>query len=149
MARKTVDVKDVVHDANKRMYHSLEEYANYSHVQKDWRNSDCDFSIVEANALETRSAGFRKGVVNMLERILHDTGNYDGFQFATDKETDPDSELYYARFYYGGEYSPFTWRKKVKANLLIEEFHDWDEMDSDELKDEIERCKEVTEGMIE
>jgi hypothetical protein len=147
MTRKTVDVTDVIHDANKRMYRSLEAFANYQHVGTDWDYDD--YSIPEATALENRTDEYRKGIVNMLERILHDTGNYNGFQFATDKGTDIESELYYARFYYGGEYSPFTWRKKVKANLLIDYFDDWDEKESEELKDEIERCKEMTQGMIE
>lgn len=42
---------------------------------------------------------FKAGVCTMIERILHDTGNYRGFYFIN-PDARPNDEDYYARRYY-------------------------------------------------
>lgn len=66
MARKTVDVKRVLEMSNKAL---------------------ANFDLQNRTFGEESAKGFRLGVIATLETVLHETGNYKGFQF-----TDPDRQ---------------------------------------------------------
>jgi hypothetical protein len=43
---------------------------------------------------------FKAGICTMIEKILHDTGNYKGFGFINNDDSETDTLGYYSRFYY-------------------------------------------------
>ena len=49
---------------------------------------------------------YKIGIVTMIEKILHDTGNYAGFMFINNDDSECDTLGYYSRFYF---YSQLTW----------------------------------------
>ena len=50
---------------------------------------------------EYATAEFKIGIICMLEDALHATGNYRGFQFIDNDDSDTGTLGYYSRFYYG------------------------------------------------
>ena len=43
---------------------------------------------------------YKEGIVTMIEKILHDTGNYAGFSFVDNDDSDCGTLGYYSRQYY-------------------------------------------------
>jgi len=49
---------------------------------------------------EYGSSDFKSGVCAMIERILHDTGNYNGFMFIDPNNSDHGTLGYFSRKYF-------------------------------------------------
>ena len=49
---------------------------------------------------EYADAKFKAGICNTIEKILHDTGNYKGFGFINNDDSETGTLGYYTRFYY-------------------------------------------------
>jgi hypothetical protein len=43
---------------------------------------------------------FKSGISTMIEKILHETGNYKGFGFINNDDSETATLGYYSRFYY-------------------------------------------------
>ena len=71
MAKKTQPVADIL------------AFANYQLARTD------EFATVD----------FKCGICSMIERVLHDTGNYEGFGFLDNSDSDTGTLGYYSRFY--------------------------------------------------
>jgi hypothetical protein len=72
MARKQIDVL------------SLLEFANHNLERQD----------------EFVTAGFKAGICIMIEKVLMETGNYAGFGFLDNNDSDTGTLGYYSRHYY-------------------------------------------------
>ena len=72
MPRKTVDVRPLLEYAN------IQLARTDKHVTKE----------------------YKIGIVNMIEKILHDTRNYAGFMFVDNDDSDTGTLGYYSRQYY-------------------------------------------------
>jgi hypothetical protein len=70
--RKTIEVSEMLEWANNHLKRT-DEYAN---------------------------KGFKSGISTMIEKILHDTGNYKGFGFINNDDSETGTLGYYSRFYY-------------------------------------------------
>jgi len=44
--------------------------------------------------------GFKSGISTMVGRILHNSGNYNGFQFINNDDSEIGTIGYYSRYYY-------------------------------------------------
>jgi len=71
MAKKTYPVADIL------------SYANYQLGRTD------EFATVD----------FKAGICSMIENILHATGNYEGFGFLDNSDSDTGTLGYYSRYY--------------------------------------------------
>ena len=71
MAKKTQPVADIL------------AFANYQLARTD------EFATVD----------FKAGICSMIERILHNTGNYEGFGFLDHDDCETGTLGYYSRFY--------------------------------------------------
>jgi hypothetical protein len=71
MAKKTQPVADIL------------AFANYQLARTD------EFATVD----------FKCGICSMIERVLHDTGNYEGFGFLDNSDSETGTLGYYSRFY--------------------------------------------------
>ena len=71
MAKKTHPVADLL------------AYANYQLARTD----------------EFATADYKAGICSMIERVLHDTGNYEGFGFLDNSDRETGTLGYYSRFY--------------------------------------------------
>ena len=71
MAKKTHPVADLL------------AFANYQLARTD------EFATVD----------FKAGICSMIERVLHDTGNYEGFGFLDHSDCETGTLGYYSRFY--------------------------------------------------
>ena len=71
MAKKTQPVSDIL------------AFANYQLARTD----------------EFATADYKAGICNMIERVLHDTGNYEGFGFLDNNDRETGTLGYYSRFY--------------------------------------------------
>ena len=47
-----------------------------------------------------RSVGFKAGICSMIEKVLMETGNYAGFGFLDNNDSDTGTLGYYSRHYY-------------------------------------------------
>jgi len=92
-ARKTCEVS------------SLLQYANYQLARAD------KFATLE----------YKRGVCDMIEKILMDTGNYNGFMFLSIADSDLHTMGYWTRFYYRGKQTHYkvTERYRIKIKQLI------------------------------
>jgi hypothetical protein len=72
MSRKTVNVLPLL------------EWANKNLARKD------EFATVD----------FKSGVCTMIEMVLHETGNYEGFMFLNHEDSDCGTLGYYSRQYF-------------------------------------------------
>ncbi len=63
---------------------SLLKWANYHLERKD------EFATVD----------FKSGICSMIEMVLHDTGNYAGFMFQNNDDSDTGTLGYYSRSYF-------------------------------------------------
>ena len=70
--RKTIEVSEMLEWANNHLKRT-DEYAN---------------------------KGFKSGISTMIEKILHDTGNYKGFGFINNDDSETGTLGYYTRLYY-------------------------------------------------
>ena len=48
---------------------------------------------------EFATVDFKAGICSMIERILHSTGNYEGFGFLDNSDSETGTLGYYSRFY--------------------------------------------------
>ena len=48
---------------------------------------------------EFATVDFKAGICSMIERVLHDTGNYEGFGFLDNSDRETGTLGYYSRFY--------------------------------------------------
>jgi len=48
---------------------------------------------------EFATADYKRGICNMIERVLHDTGNYEGFGFLDNNDREIGTVGYYSRCY--------------------------------------------------
>lgn len=71
MAKKTQPVADIL------------AFANYQLARTD----------------EFATADYKRGICNMIERVLHDTGNYEGFGFLDNNDREIWTLGYYSRCY--------------------------------------------------
>ena len=71
MAKKTQPVSDIL------------AFANYQLARTD----------------EFATADYKAGICNMIERVLHDTGNYEGFGFLDNNDRETGTLGYYSRCY--------------------------------------------------
>jgi hypothetical protein len=71
MAKKTQPVADIL------------AFANYQLARTD----------------EFANAEYKAGICVMIERVLHDTGNYEGFGFLDNSDSETGTLGYYSRFY--------------------------------------------------
>ena len=71
MAKKTHPVADLL------------AFANYQLARTD------EFATVD----------FKAGICSMIDRVLHDTGNYEGFGFLDNDDRETGTVGYYSRFY--------------------------------------------------
>ena len=71
MAKKTHPVADLL------------AFANYQLARTD------EFATVD----------YKAGICSMIERVLHDTGNYEGFGFLDHSDCETGTLGYYSRFY--------------------------------------------------
>jgi hypothetical protein len=51
---------------------------------------------------------FKMGICSLVEQVLHDTGNYNGFGFHSNAHSETGSFGYYTRYYYPSD--------KIRAN---------------------------------
>tara|TARA_B100001094_G_scaffold330879_1_gene397305 strand:- start:1994 stop:2227 length:234 start_codon:yes stop_codon:yes gene_type:complete len=72
MHRKTTSVKDMIEDAN--------------------------FNLARTDPFATTD--YKRAICDMLEGVLMNTGNYRGFGFIDNDDSDHGTHGYYARYYY-------------------------------------------------
>ena len=48
---------------------------------------------------EYADVGFKLGISTMVERVLHNSGNYNGFQFINNYDSEVGTVGYYSRYY--------------------------------------------------
>ena len=48
---------------------------------------------------EFATVDYKAGICSMIERVLHDTGNYEGFSFLDNSNSKTGTLGYYSRFY--------------------------------------------------
>jgi len=82
-SRKTADVKSVLKFANYQLQRTDE------HASRDYKRAICD----------------------MIETVLHETGNYSGFGFIDNKNSELGSLGYYSRFYY----HPYSFKQEPQS----------------------------------
>ena len=49
---------------------------------------------------EHASRDYKRAICDMIETVLHETGNYSGFGFVNNKDSELGSLGFYSRFYY-------------------------------------------------
>ena len=84
MSRKTVEVLTLLEWANKNL------------------KRDDEFATAE----------FKSAMCSMIEMVLHETDNYEGFMFLNHEDSDTGTLGYYSRLYFYSQKMSFEARKK-------------------------------------
>ncbi len=56
-----------------------------------------NYQLARTDAIAT--VDYKAGICSMIERVLHDTGNYEGFGFLDHSDCETGTLGYYSRFY--------------------------------------------------
>ncbi len=84
---------------------------------------------------EFATAGFKSGICRMIETVLLETGNYEGFMFQDNSDSDTGTLGYYSRSYLYSTKMRQETQKKAQQNKT-NEFHETCEAAEEEMAKE-------------